>query len=422
MSRIAFLPHAATGHLNSAIALAWRLRERGHGVVFLQVEDLRQTIEECGFAFLPIGREQYPPGEIARLHDIQSALTGLKGFRFTLEKLRRQTAMQLTEVPRALAGEPVEMLVADQVLLGAASIAEQLNLPLATICSALPANAGPDIPPFTTFWAPSGTITQRTKNRLAHRVFRYLVNGVIETAAQHNRMHKLRPIRSMADTWSRDLQIAQTPAAFDFPRRHLPVHFHYTGPFLEAAARPRTPFASGLLNGKPLVYASLGTLQNRHAQLFGAIAAACEQLEVQLVITQGGRTLPGMDKLPGNPVVLNFAPQLDILKHAALTVTHAGLNTTLESLACGVPLVAIPITNDQPGVAARIQWHGLGAMVPLQRATAENLKPAIANVLADTSYRNRARAFQATMARMNALDVSAGLIEDLISRWPSAAH
>jgi UDP:flavonoid glycosyltransferase YjiC (YdhE family) len=58
--------------------------------------------------------------------------------------------------------------------------------------------------------------------------------------------------------------------------------------------------------------------------------------------------------LEGAPFVVPFAPQLELLRRAAITITHAGLNTALESLAQGVPMVAIPITNDQPGVASRL--------------------------------------------------------------------
>jgi MGT family glycosyltransferase len=420
MSRIAFLPHAATGHLNSAIAIAWRLRDRGHKIVFLQVEDMRQEIELCGFEFFAIGREKYPPGEIARLHAIQSSMTGLKGFRFTLEKLRRQSSMQLSEVYRVLAEHRADALVADQVLVSSASVATQLNVPLVTICSALPANAEPGIPPFTTSWTPSGALAQSLKNRLANGIFRLLIRSVVKTATHYNQQHKLPPVRSVEETWSRDLQIAQTPQGFDFPRKELPANFHYTGPFIEPAARRQIPFEMSRLNGKPLVYASLGTLQNRHAELFRNIAGACARLDVQLVITLGGRALPGMDDLPGDPIVLDFAPQLELLQHAALTVTHGGLNTTLESLSYGVPLVAVPITNDQPGVAARIKWHGLGEVVNLSQATVENLTQAIRSVLTVPSYRKRARDILATIRETDALDVTARLIEDLIARWPAA--
>ena len=58
--------------------------------------------------------------------------------------------------------------------------------------------------------------------------------------------------------------------------------------------------------------------------------------------------------VPSNAIVVQQAPQLELLKRATVCITHAGLNTVLESLAQGVPQVAIPITYDQPGVAARI--------------------------------------------------------------------
>ncbi len=69
------------------------------------------------------------------------------------------------------------------------------------------------------------------------------------------------------------------------------------------------------------------------------------------------------------------------MKRAAVVVTHAGLNTTLESLAEGVPLVAIPQGNDQPGVAARIAHHNAGVVISLRKLSAKRLRSAIEAVL-----------------------------------------
>jgi zeaxanthin glucosyltransferase len=52
--------------------------------------------------------------------------------------------------------------------------------------------------------------------------------------------------------------------------------------------------------------------------------------------------------------VTDFAPQQAVLARADLCITHAGLNTVLDALVAGVPLLALPIAFDQPGVAARI--------------------------------------------------------------------
>jgi len=123
----------------------------------------------------------------------------------------------------------------------------------------------------------------------------------------------------------------------------VPAWFHFTGPLVDPASRAVADFPWQQLNGKLLIYASLGTIQNQQLELFARIAEACWHLDAQLVIA-----------LAGDPLVVGFAPQLELLQRAALTITHAGLNTVLESLSCGVPMVAIPIAKDHPGVAARV--------------------------------------------------------------------
>ncbi len=87
--------------------------------------------------------------------------------------------------------------------------------------------------------------------------------------------------------------------------------------------------------------------------------------------------LPG---LPGNPLGVEYAPQLALLEKATLTITHAGMNTKTECVKYGVPMVAIPVTNDQPGVAARIAWTGAGEFVPLNKLNVPRLRDAIKQV------------------------------------------
>jgi hypothetical protein len=57
--------------------------------------------------------------------------------------------------------------------------------------------------------------------------------------------------------------LSQQPRTFDFPRQHLPPQFHYTGPWHDRSARPPVPFPYENLRGKAMIYASIGTLQNR---------------------------------------------------------------------------------------------------------------------------------------------------------------
>jgi UDP:flavonoid glycosyltransferase YjiC (YdhE family) len=87
------------------------------------------------------------------------------------------------------------------------------------------------------------------------------------------------------------------------------------------------------------------------------------------------------------------------------------MNTTLEALAQGVPLVAIPITNDQPGVAARILASGTGLFLPLAQLNPQSLRGLVDEVLRTPSYRERALAMKAAITEVDGLGMAAELIE-----------
>src|SRR6202041_2855635 len=116
---------------------------------------------------------------------------------------------------------------------------------------------------------------------------------------------------------------AQLPAALEFDIPGLPAVLHYAGPFVDSQQRPRVEFPWDRLNGKPLVYASLGRLQNGSEAIFRTIAGACAGLNAQLVISLGGGLDPArLGSLAGDPIVVKYAPQLEIVKRAALVITH----------------------------------------------------------------------------------------------------
>jgi MGT family glycosyltransferase len=150
--------------------------------------------------------------------------------------------------------------------------------------------------------------------------------------------------------------------------------------------------------------------------VFRDIAQACMGLEAQLVISLGGGATPeSLPELPGNPLVVSYAPQLELLQKAALVITHAGLNTTLESLSHGVPMVAIPVTNDQPGVAARIVWTGVGEAIPIAHLNVSSLRDAIALVLSEDSYKKNALRLQAAIGRAGGVSRAIDIVEQAVS-------
>ncbi len=177
------------------------------------------------------------------------------------------------------------------------------------------------------------------------------------------------------------------------------------------------PFDWGKLDGRPLIYASMGTLQNGLEWVFHTILAACAGLDAQLVLSLGGNMDP--ERFPhqnSRAIVVKFAPQVELLKQAALCITHAGLNTVLESLAQGVPMVAIPVTNDQPAVAARVKWTGTGEVLPLKKLKPDSLRTRIIHVMSTSSYLLNAQKIQTEIAGLNSLDTACNIVERYLAQ------
>jgi MGT family glycosyltransferase len=156
----------------------------------------------------------------------------------------------------------------------------------------------------------------------------------------------------------------------------------------------------------------MGTLQNGILRTFRVIAEACAGLDLQLVISLGGGQDPALLRdLPGEPVVVGYAPQLELIQRSALTISHGGLNTALESLAEGVPMVVLPVAYDQPGVGARVEWSGVGRSIPVGRLTVDRLRDAVRSVLGCSAYRERAGWLQSSIEAVDGLNRAADLIE-----------
>ena len=89
----------------------------------------------------------------------------------------------------------------------------------------------------------------------------------------------------------------------------------------------------------------------------------------------------------------------------------------LESLAQGVPQVAIPVTYDQPAVAARIAHKQTGVVISLDKLTADHLSSLLDKVLTNNIYRDNASKLQKAIAEANGLSLAADLVEESLGVW-----
>lgn len=405
----------AIGHLNPMVALAMELMRRGHQVVVFTVADGARKLSGLPLEVVTVGANAFPPGAVDEAYVTLGRLSGREGLRFSVDYFRREQAMLHEELPDAVRAASIDVLLVDQLCPAAGTVADLLGLPFITIANALPVNREPAVPPYFTGWLPSNRPWARWRNQLGNALLDRLTEPLWRDLQEQRERCGLKRHRRRFEALSPLLQLAQLPAAFDFPRERLAPHFHYVGRLADPSGqepllRNVVPFPWDKLDGRPLIYASLGTLQNGRPELFALIAAACGPLNAQLVISMGNPTGVPLD-LPGDPLVVAYAPHQQLIERSALVITHAGLNTTLTALGCGVPVLAIPITNEQPGIAARVAYSGAGRVIPVQRISMPELRSVVSDILNTPGYKENAEHLQGEFNAAGGVAAAADLIE-----------
>ncbi|HTV00208.1 MAG TPA: nucleotide disphospho-sugar-binding domain-containing protein [Luteitalea sp.] len=396
--RFGIISPPVPGHLNPFIALGQTLRDAGHDVVFVQMADVAARVERAGLAFVPIGASDHPVGSLAQSLDTLGRLHGHAALKHVVQAVSQTTRMFAREGLDALREARVDALLVDQTEPIGAVLAERLGVPFVTVCNALLVNREAGVPPPFTAWSPSESWPALLRNQAGYLASDFALRAVHRVVAEQRTAWGMTSWRSMDDSFSPLAQLSQQPAAFDFPRRSLPPTFHYCGPFRHAAHED-TPFDWSRLDGRPLVYGSLGTLQGSKREVFGTFVDACSDLNVQLVLSHGGALdASAVRPLESRAVVVSYAPQRAILARAAAGLTHAGLNTVLDALSAGVPLVAVPLAFEQPAIGARVAWTGTGRVVPFAKLSRHVLRTSLEAVLTQPSYRQAAARVQHAIA------------------------
>ena len=105
---------------------------------------------------------------------------------------------------------------------------------------------------------------------------------------------------------------------------------------------------------------------------------------------------------PNNFLLRASVPQLEVLKRADLFITHCGMNSTLETIKYGVPIVALPLNGDQPINAVRIcDELKFGVKLHPDTFTANQLNDSIDQVLSDDKFKANIERMSKISAKYN---------------------
>jgi len=391
MSHFGVVAPAFYSHSQAFQALAVELLDRGHQVTFFQQADARRWLGDPRISFHALGADSHPPGSLdASLQRAASSNNPLT-LRRVIADMCASTDMLCKELPAALVNRQVDAMLCDQMEAAGAMVAEALGLPYVSVACALPVNREPGLPLPVMPFAYGGDERSLRMYAGSQRVYDWLMRPLTNVLRAASRRLVIEPRDALHECLSPFAQISQTLEGFDFPRTLHPAHFHAVGPLRSVLSNSvgqplpaAGPVEWPIDKDRPFVFASLGTLQGGRLAMFRQIAKACRRLDAQLLIAHCG----GLDSTQERTLVADgaswvtaFAPQQRVLAQADVVVTHGGLNTVMDAIATTTPMLVMPIGFDQPGVAARVSYRGLGVQLN-RRASAAAIADALARLLA----------------------------------------
>jgi MGT family glycosyltransferase len=186
------------------------------------------------------------------------------------------------------------------------------------------------------------------------------------------------------------LNIVTLPRSFQPDADALDERYVFVGPSISPRS-DASEFPLDRLAVNPTLYVSLGTIFNANPEFFDTCFDAFGEGDWQVVLSVGTRMDPStLVRIPDNFLVRSHVPQLEVLEHTGVFVTHGGMNSVMEAIYYGVPMVVVPQQPEQAMTAARVAELELGVALEPGQATAGALRDAVNTISSDAGgYRSR---------------------------------
>ena len=371
MSRIVFSSIPAHGHTNPTLGVVRELTARGHEVLYYSYTPFREKIEAAGARFIACDA-----------FDAEQRLTQEEGTRIGSDlalstRVLVDTTLALDDMVCAeMERLKPDCIVADSMAVWGKAVAMKLGIPF--VCS-------------TTTFAfnqHSAKIMKQSVGQMVSMMF-----SMPKISKQIKRLQdRGYPVKSILDIISNDdttHTIVYTSPQFQPCAETFSDKYAFVGPSIRPAAGEVEK------TGEKLVYISMGTVNNDMLPLYRNCIEALKDTPYQVILSVGGQVDPAQfGKLPENIAVYPSVDQIAVLEKADVFLSHCGMNSVSESLYHRVPLVMLPQTSEQGGVAVRTAQ--LGAGIRLEKTTPQAIRAAVETVLKDPAYRK------------NAADIAAG--------------
>lgn len=367
MSRIVFFCIPAHGHTNPTLGVVRELVNRGHQVWYYSYNVMREKIESAGATFVSCDdydmEQKLTPKDAVRVG---------KDLAFSTQILVDTTLALDDKVCKDMEQMKPDCIVADSMAVWGKAVALKLGIPFVSSTTTFAFNQH------------SAKIMKQSIGELFKMMFSMpKVNKDIKRLQD-----KDYPVKSVLDIIQNDDNthtVVYTSPEFQPCSDTFSDKYAFVGP----TVRPAESQIEKTKN--KLVYISMGTVNNDMLVLYKKFISALGKTDYQVMMSVG--SLVPMEKfgdLPENISVYESVDQIAVLEKADVFFSHCGMNSVNESLYFGVPLIMMPQTTEQGGVAERVSQ--LGAGVKLEKVNETSIVEAVKLVFKNPSYAKNAAA------------------------------
>ena len=377
MSKVLFFNIPAYGHTYPTLPLTAELVRRGEQVIYYSSPAFQQSIEQTGAMYrdlaTPILNDETQVDE----NMVRVAYMLLQNARLLLDTF----LLQVRE-------DAPDYIIHDGLSPWGKYIAQIIGVP--SICS------------ITTLVVPTGA-----RKIFAHLIknpedMRLLFSSPVVSEFVRGR-NELIPFRNLSNQLHKKYRLAK-PQLLEMVTNHSMMNIVYatklfqplaevfddTFKFVGPSIVPRSDTAAHAFEvpgESPVIYISLGTVFNDKADFYRMCYEAFADINRTVVLSVGKRTdIASLGTMPRNFIVRDFVPQLELLQHTALYITHGGKNSVSEALYYGVPMIIVPQSADQPLVGRLIERLGAGTALRRESLTPQKLRSTAEYMLAEPTY------------------------------------
>lgn len=367
VANIIFTPYPEMGHLNASLKIAKALRSRGHHVSYLGLPDFEEHVRSQGLGFVPIFERLCPKGFLQQ----QAVENRMENFSALLASAKASVDMfdPASEVQEIVRRTQPDLFVVDLLLPDLVRIIDQIAARIVLLNT-------------------------------------QLFNPWIEQPALYASLHKLP-------------ELILCPEIFEFSGVQRKKNSYYVESSIDLERRDTAFPWNKLDENKPLIYCSFGSqshLIDQSGDFFQrVIDAVALRPDWQLVLGTGAHlSVTDFHSIPPNALLVNFVPQLEMLKRASIMITHGGFNTVKECIFFGVPMLVFPVIRDHPAIAARVVYHGLGFRGNLQNASVEHIHHLINHIDQDPSFKTRVEVMGREFRRIEESESASQIIQAVL--------